>query len=106
MSNYALIDHIIKDWAKKHSLKLNVSFGGMESRYVYLSSIKGECFQIFISPPSGGSIDIYAACLEGRRENDLPEKWTMPSQDLAMTLEKAYHIVINWMGPSERFFRS
>lgn len=103
MTSYRLIDSIIEDWRKKHSLKIHTSVGDREVRSVYVSSIAGECFQIWINPPTGGRIDVFAACVEGRREDDVPHEWRgILADDLRETLELVFNTIIGWMAPATR----
>lgn len=103
-SAYEFADDIIKTWAKKHSLSLSNVFNDREVRSAYISSLMGECFHIWIEPPSERGICIFAACVEGRRDNAQPQQWSVPSAELAATLERVYQAVVEWMAPSERFF--
>jgi hypothetical protein len=62
---YAPIDAEIGDWTTRHSLRLLTSFAGNERRFVYLSSVAGECFQISIDPPETEMVSINVFCVEG-----------------------------------------
>jgi hypothetical protein len=69
-----------------------------------LSSVSGECFQIWIDPPEEGQTCVYAACLVGRREDDLPETWRIAVTGLRVAIDSAFQTVTDWMAPSKRFF--
>ena len=102
--SYASVDPQIQDWAQRHALKLFTSFPGREVRGAYVSSISGECFQIWIEPPEEGQIHVYVGCVEGRREDDPDETWRSAVSDLGATLDRAFQTVTDWMAPSKRFF--
>lgn len=87
-------------WAKMHSLKLIQAFAGREVRSTYISSIIGECFHIWIDPPSGGFVTIFAECVEGKLEDAPPQHWVTSVDDLNICLERVYEVVIQWMAPS------
>ena len=101
--SYASVDGQIRAWAKRHALELFTSQGDRGVRAVYVSSMTGECFQIWIDPPADDQICVYAACIEGRREHDPPRTWRIPIADLEATLDSALQTVAGWMQPSERF---
>src|SRR5882757_1451751 len=101
--SYASIDAQIRDWTRLHALKLFTSQGEREIRCVHVSSVSGECFQIRISPPEAGQVCVYAACIEGRREDDDDEIWRIPVADVRSALEIALQTVTGWMAPSKRF---
>jgi len=102
--NYASVDAQIQDWAQRHSLTLFTSQGEREIRAAYVSTISKECFQIWIEPPVSGQIWIYAACIEGRRENDSPQSWCIDVTGLGSALDNAFQTVTGWVAPSKRFF--
>jgi hypothetical protein len=64
--NYASVDPQIRAWAKSHSLMLFTSFAGQEARFAYTSSKGGDCFQIWIEPPTDGQISVHAAGVDGQ----------------------------------------
>lgn len=100
---YREIDDAIEDWAHKHQLVMHTSSGGRSVRAVYVSSLAGECFQIWIEAPVDGKTIIYACCLEGRMGNQVPAEWQACTTDVAMVLELVWRTVIGWMAPSERY---
>src|SRR6266852_915950 len=101
--SYASIDPQIQDWAQIHALKLFTSQGEREIRAAYVSSVSGECFQIWIDPPEEGQTCVYAACVVGRREDDLPETWRIAVTGLRAAIDSAFQTVTDWMAPSKRF---
>jgi hypothetical protein len=103
---YAPIDAEIGDWVTRHSLRLFISFAGIERRFVYLSSVAGECFQISIDPPETGMVSIHVSCVEGRWDDDPPKDIVIPATELEPALERAITSVAEWMAPSTRHFPS
>ena len=103
MLSYTLIDPIIKRWVHKHSISLSTEGIGGEVRNVYVSSLAGECFQIWVEPPLDGQVKLHAAYVEGPREIEPAKDWTVAISDLSATLEEAFDTVQMWMEPSKRF---
>ena len=101
-SSYEFIDEAIDNWAIIHSLKLNKIYVGREIRSVYVSSVAGECFHIWIAPPSDEHVLIGAECVEGRREDNPDRYWKVPPAELGVALENVFQTVISWMLPSHR----
>lgn len=98
------IDPVLGSWVDKHTLALHSSMEGREIRTVYVSSVSGETFQIWIDPPAEGKVCIHAACIEGRREDAPVEQRLTSLADLEENLDGIYRLVMEWMTPSERFF--
>jgi hypothetical protein len=104
MSAFAEVDSKIQDWIARHSFSPPyTSWAGGEIRTVYLSSMSGECFQIWMTPPVRGRICISACCVEGRRDKDEPQRWLVPVEDIDAGLENAVDTVTAWMAPSARY---
>ena len=101
---FSELDTQINDWARRHRLVLMRDWGEREVRFAYLSSIAGECFQIFVDPPVDGQVFVYAAGIEGRRENDPPRRLVGPAEGVGALLETAIEMVREWMLPSERYY--
>lgn len=102
MPNYASIDPIIRRWVQKHCLFLYTDSAGEEVRNVYVSSLAGECFQIWIDPPVDGRVGLHAAYVEGPREVEPAQDWSVAISDLSTALEEAFDTVLMWMEPSKR----
>ncbi len=100
---FEAIDKVISDWANRHSLKLFRLWAGEEARFAYVSSVSGECFQIWIEPPKDDQIAVHLICVIGREENDPPRNWTTDHINLERTLEEVFKSVLRLMTPSERF---
>ncbi|HEX4862140.1 MAG TPA: hypothetical protein VFV07_12950 [Rhizomicrobium sp.] len=96
------VDRQIDLWSQKHSLRLFTSFAGRDARFAYVSSVAGECFQIWVEPPKDGAITIGAACVEGSEDNGLDSTWTVAGAELDAALEQAFQTVTDWMLPSAR----
>lgn len=105
MSVYASIDPIITRWVIDHQFSLFTAWAGREARFVYLSSLSGECFQISIEPPSGERVvDVHVFYIEGPREIEPEQHWSVAVSDLNSVLEEAFDTVLAWIKPSERYF--
>jgi hypothetical protein len=102
--SYAEINPQITHWAERHVLKLFAGGGESESRGAYVSSLAGECFQIWIETPADGRVNLHAWCIEGRRDRAPPQDWNVAICDFEAALENAFRTVQEWMKPSERFF--
>src|ERR1700690_2262292 len=98
--SYTSVDPQIQDWARRHSLYLFTSFEGRETRFAYVSSLMGECFQIWIQAPANGRVRTQALCIEGRREDEPPQEWLVDVADLETTLERIWQTVLSWIEPS------
>lgn len=101
---YDSIDPLIHDWAQRHYLKLFTASGDQEARFAYFSSKSGECYQIWIRPPTRGKVLVGAACVEGRTARSRPHTQRVPIADLPVELENVLNLVVRWMAPSERYF--
>jgi hypothetical protein len=104
MSGYAAIDAQIQRWAERHALGLYTSSPSGEIRAAHVSSVAGECFQIWIEPAAEDHLSVYAAGIEGRKEDAPPVHWRVPISGLEAALETAFETVIGWMAPSERYY--
>jgi hypothetical protein len=104
MADYAEIDSVIKRWTERHSLALFTELAGRESRFVYLSSIAGECFQIWIENPTEGRVALHAVCVEGRMDSEPKTSWLVAATELDEVLENVLQTVLKWMSPSARHF--
>lgn len=101
MPAYASIDPIIMRWVTEHHLSLFTEWGGREARFVYLSSLSGECFQISIdSPLDEQMVGVHAWYIEGPRETEPEQHWSVAVSDLNAALDEAFSTVLEWMQPS------
>ena len=73
-------------------------------RSAYISSIAGECFQIWIETPADGYVWIHAAGVESRRDDHPPEDWYVAVDAFEAELEEVFQTVTAWMLPSRRYF--
>jgi len=102
--SHSSIDADVRVWAEKHSLGIDYGWAGRELWGTYLSSVAGDCFQIWVEPTPNGQIGVHANWIDGPNDLD-PEparKWVVEESDLRNALEQAYEQVINWMAPSAR----
>ena len=86
---YAAVDRVIRTWSNAHSLKVFDSFGGRETRFCYVSSSRGECFQISIQPPGDATVKVDVWSVETRDDRELHEDWVVPISRLQDGLEAA-----------------
>ena len=98
------IDAEFYDWAEKHLLKASRPDDVWKNWNVYLSSIAGECFQIWIETALGGKIGVHADYVEGPKNPEPTQKWLIDDSELPDTLEEVYQTVLKWMTPSSRYF--
>jgi hypothetical protein len=97
--SYSSIDAVIQAWVKKHRFTLFDRTEGMDGsfRSIYVSSEKGECFQIWIDPPESGRVAIHAADVETHLNETLRQDWSVPIATLEVALENALTHVKAWM---------
>lgn len=100
--SFEFVDEKIRAWSNKRDLRVVDSFESREVRAFYVSSKSGECFQIWVEPPTSEGLNVFLACIEGRRENEPPLDWRTPPRDIVSALEEAYQTLVLWMKPSER----
>jgi hypothetical protein len=91
MSAYKTVDDQIRQWAEMHSLRLLTSWAERDVHCVYISSARGECFQIWGEPPVDGDVCVGVSCVAGRYELDPDTKWIVTVSELDVTLERALH---------------
>jgi hypothetical protein len=97
---YTAIDSTIRAWVGKYDFTLYDSFEGFPDqvlRSVYLSSDRGECFQIWIEPPESGFVAVHAGDVETAEDREFRHDWKVPIAELGATLEAAVAHVKNWM---------
>lgn len=102
--SYASVDPQIRAWAQRHRLKLFTSFADRESRFAYVSSKAGDCFQMWIEPPADGQIRVHTALVDGQWLNEPATDWHVPISEIDAALEDAFATVVGWMVPSERYY--
>jgi hypothetical protein len=97
--DYSIIDPIIDAWVVKNGFSLfdRIQGGAPSFRSIYLSSQKGECFQIWVDAPASGRVSIHAADVETRNDEELRQDWTVSLVELPSALEAAVRHVRNWM---------
>jgi hypothetical protein len=102
--SYASVDPQIRAWARRHRLVLFTAFADRESRFAYVSSKAGDCFQMWVEPPVDGHIRVGAALVDGQWLNEPTKEWQTPIPELDAALEDAFATVVGWMVPSERYY--
>lgn len=90
--SYESVDLIIDGWVKKHAFTPFNEPG----RSVYLSSDKGECFQIWIDPPVSNEITLHAGGIETQNEEEVQMDWKVPVNEFANALDHAVACVRLW----------
>ena len=102
MRDYNLIDSQIHAWAQRHDL--STPSASRELRNVYVSSINGDCFQIWIETPADDRVTVHAAGVGGQGAVRFPKAWRVPIADIDVALEQAFKTVSGWMAASERYY--
>jgi hypothetical protein len=98
--SYTAVDPVIRGWAHRHGFTL---FDGLDGypersiRCVYVSSQRGECFQIWIDPPDSNWVGIHAADVETRCDEEMRHDLHVPLDELNNGLEAALIQVRRWM---------
>ena len=93
---YAPIDPIVEKWVEENSLKLFRAFAERAARFVYITSSRGECFQISIQPPQDGEAKVDAWTIETLDDREMHEEWVMPVTALYEALQNALITVRRW----------
>ena len=94
--SYELVDEVIAVWVERHAFTLFREFGGVPSRFVYLSSDDGECCQISIDTPMSGEFAVYARDIDTREDEKMDMHWRVAINDFGQTLEDAVASVKQW----------
>ena len=90
--SYALIDSTISAWVEKHGFSPFNDPG----RSIFLSSDEGECCQIWIDAPKANSVQIHAAAVEAKEDEEMRQDWDVPIANLELALENAVVAVRQW----------
>jgi len=94
---YEQIDAKIADWVRRHSLKVHTSWAGDDCRYIYVASLDGDCFKIWIDVPVNEQVGIHAAFVDGPTAEECQRDWLIPEAQLEASLEKFFQFVIRGM---------
>lgn len=97
---YEPLDAQIESWARKHSLRIFTYWDGGECRNAYLSSVAGDCYQIWIDIPVENRVGIHIAFVNGPKDEELQRDWFVSLDQFMETLEDAFQYVIKLMAPS------
>ena len=98
--DYELLDPVITAWTEKYSFHLFTTQAGipdLKFRTVYVSSERGECFQIWIDSPVNDRVTVHAGSIETFADEEFLHDWTVPVSALGQTLEDALQLVRDWM---------
>ncbi len=90
--SYKLVDPIIFNWARKHSLHVFTSYKDEEVRSIDIVSKKGQRFQICVDQPLDHNINVHAW-----NYKNIKKEWSVEINNLNSTLEEAFESVIDWM---------
>lgn len=83
---YSDIDDIIEGWARRHSLAWMKEFGGDERRFLYISNVTGESYQISLDLVMGG-VEVNLYSVERFDKDDLHYKWSATRASLVEILD-------------------
>ena len=95
-SNYSEIDATINTWSKRYKLTMINEFAGLERRFCYISGLSYEVFMISVEPPAGDTTLILAGSVETVDDEDMLEKWNVPTAELGRHLDAALAKVNEW----------
>lgn len=97
MADYSSIDSVINAWVERHGFSLYTRYaGGPECRNVNVSH-NDECCQIWIDPPESGRVELHAADVETRNDEEMRKDWHVPVHNVEQALEDALVFVLQWM---------
>jgi len=94
---YASIDHVIFAWLSTRSFKLFGEWAGRPARFFYVSSAKGECFQISIQPPEGDTLVVDAWSIDTLDDSELHQEWKVSADQLEVGMDAALRKIHDWM---------
>lgn len=97
MSDYALIDPALSEWALRHSLIWLTDYQGSEVRTFFLNPEIKEKIQIWVDPPQNGStsVHVFQYTIGGRAKNSRVIGSTLT--ELPMALDKSLALAKDWM---------
>lgn len=96
--SYAEVDAAIQRWSAANALVLFMNFAGREARFCYLSSERGECLQISISPPEFGRVRVGVWDVETIDDEVVQELWEVSSAEVGAALDTALAHAREWLG--------
>jgi hypothetical protein len=97
--SYDQIDPVIDAWVLRHKFTLfNKYENHTESvfRAVYLSSLVGECCQIWIDQPTSGLVALHVRDIDTRQDEEIRKDWRVSISDLDAALEDAVFFIQEW----------
>lgn len=89
--SYSAVDPVIRAWTERHGFTLFEHVGGKDGypvRCVYVSSPRGECFQIWVEEPEARHVSIHAADVETHQDVEFRQDWRVPATQLGEALER------------------
>jgi hypothetical protein len=96
--SYAAVDQIIRDWADANVKKLFLERADGESRFCYLSSAQGECYQISIDAPENELVRVHVWAVETLDDMEAHLEWLVPIARLRATLDTAKKPLLSAFG--------
>lgn len=87
MVMYSDIDDIIEDWARRNSLVWTKEFGGYDRRFLYLSNMAGESYQISLDLVMDGGLEVNLYSVERFEKDDLHCRWSATRANLVEILD-------------------
>ena len=88
--SYESIDSVVKAWTQRHGLSLLdgvQEVSGNATKATYVSSNKGERFQIWVTAPDHTHVTVHAANFETNLGKEFCAEWQVPSHVLGNALE-------------------
>jgi hypothetical protein len=91
--SYAAIDHAIRAWADANAFSLCLTWADHEARFCYLSSPKGECYQISVDPPENELVKVHVWAVETLDDMEAHLEWIVSIPELSAALDIAHKTV-------------
>lgn len=90
--SYQILDQILEDWAKKHSLHLYTTYKDEEVRSIDIVSPSGKHFQLWLDDPGSNERTVIHVWDYRKRRSDFDADLS----NLKTQLERAYSEIKSW----------
>lgn len=97
---YEKIDQSINEWCSNKGFLVLREDREPFRRYFYISSSRGEIFQVVIEPEHNNSVRMDLHLIEGLKDEEVDMVWTGPSDDLTYAFEIAEYSARSWFDRS------
>jgi hypothetical protein len=97
MNPYAEVDKAIADSATANGSTLLDEWAGKPARFFHLPGLRPfESFQISISPPFGGYVEVWARSIDTDDESQFEQRFDGRTSDIGGMLDAAIEVIDTW----------